>query len=173
MERAGLAYEIECEPLTELIFIDHDMWEKIVLNLISNAFKFTFQGKISVTVKPSGDFAQLQVKDTGTGIPGHEVPHLFERFYRVQGARGRTYEGTGIGLALVQELVKLHRGSVSVQSAAGHGSTFTVLVPKGKNHLPADRIEAVRTMASSAICHIPSFSRRRRYRSERAPGAPC
>src|SRR6202041_1347720 len=95
MQRAGLTYEIESEPLSEPVFVDRDMWEKIVLNLISNAFKFTFQGKIGVRVKSVGVLVQLQVSDTGTGIPERALPHLFERFYRVEGARGRTYEGTG------------------------------------------------------------------------------
>ncbi len=83
----------------------------------------------------------------GAGGPRHRdrhsrrgVPHVFERFHRVEDARGRTHEGTGIGLALVQELVKLHGGSVAVESAPGRGSTFTVSIPTGKAHLPAERI---------------------------------
>ncbi len=82
------------------------------------------------------------MRDTGTGIPAHELPRLFERFHRVEGARGRTQEGTGIGLALVQELVRLHGGSIEVESAVGRGSTFTVSLPVGSAHLPAERIVA-------------------------------
>jgi signal transduction histidine kinase len=156
MQCAGLVYEIACEPLSEPVFVDREMWEKIVLNLISNAFKFTFEGKISVTVKSVADSVQLQVSDTGTGIPDRALPHLFERFYRVEGARRRTYEGTGIGLALVQELVKLHGGTIDVQSGESKGTTFTVSIPEGSGHLPQDRIGAVRTSTSSPI-HTDSY----------------
>ena len=151
MERAGLQFHINCEPLVDPIYVDREMWEKIVLNLLSNALKFTFKGKVSLELKASSTAVQLSVKDTGTGIPEHELPQLFERFHRVEGARGRTYEGTGIGLALVNELTKLHGGSVTVQSKPGVGSTFTVSIPRGKSHLPADRVEAVRPQASTAV----------------------
>ena len=107
------------------------MWEKVVLNLVSNAFKFTLEGEIAVRLRPVGGAAELAVRDTGTGIPAAELPRIFERFHRVEGSRGRTHEGTGIGLALVQELVKLHGGSVRAESTCGRGSTFTVSVPMG------------------------------------------
>ena len=151
MQRAGLEFEVDCQQISEPVFIDRDMWEKIVLNLLSNAFKFTFEGKVTVSIQLVDGWIKLQVSDTGTGIPAHELPHIFERFHRVANAKGRSYEGTGIGLALVQELVKLHGGSVKVQSNEGEGSCFTVLIPKGKNHLPQDRIGGTRSMASSAI----------------------
>jgi signal transduction histidine kinase/DNA-binding response OmpR family regulator len=130
-ERAGLAFDVDCPSLGELIHVDRDMWERIVLNLISNAFKFTFKGGISVSLHRQGDDVALSVRDTGTGIPAHELPRLFDRFHRVEGARGRTHEGTGIGLALVQELAKLHGGSVRVKSVVGEGSIFTVVIPRG------------------------------------------
>jgi K+-sensing histidine kinase KdpD len=127
--------------------------EKIVLNLISNAFKFTFAGEVAVTLRPSGDgsAALLTVRDTGTGIPQQELPRLFERFHRVAGAKGRTFEGSGIGLALVQELVNFHGGTITVQSTPDEGSTFSVSIPLGTAHLPADRILAgqPREMASA------------------------
>lgn len=151
MERAGLQFEVACDPIGEPIYIDRDMWEKIVLNLLSNAFKFTFEGKISVTLRSVDDWVELEIRDTGIGIPEEEIPHLFQRFHRVEGARGRTQEGTGIGLALVHELVKIHQGSIRVTSRQGSGSTFTVSIPKGKGHLPQDRVWAARTPASSAI----------------------
>ncbi len=151
MERAGIRYEINCEPIEEKVFIDRDMWEKIVFNLLSNAFKFTFQGTVSVSVKPVDGSVQLQISDTGVGIPAQELPHLFEWFHRVEGTLGRTYEGTGIGLALVKQLVKLHHGRVSVESTAGVGSTFTVTIPKGRNHSSQVRSGGVRTRASSSI----------------------
>ena len=86
------------------------MWEKIVLNLLSNAFKFTFDGEIAVELRArAARCAELVVRDTGIGIPAEELPRLFERFHRIEGSKGRTFEGSGIGLALVSELVKLHR----------------------------------------------------------------
>jgi PAS domain S-box-containing protein len=124
---------------------------EIVLNLISNAFKFTFEGEIEVSLRPVSDAVRLAVRDSGTGIPKAELPHLFERFNRVKGARGRSYEGSGIGLALVQELAKLHGGTAEVESEVGHGSTFSVTVPLGKAHLPADRIQVPRIRASTSL----------------------
>src|SRR5262249_36596459 len=170
-EKAGLRLVVDCPPLPEPVHVDRDMWEKIVLNLVSNAFKFTFEGEIAVRLRaaPSppplapasgerggGEGAvELTVHDTGTGIPAEELPRIFERFHRVEGSRGRTHEGTGIGLALVQELVKLHGGSVRAESTYGQGSTFVVSVPLGKDHLPADRIAAARTLASTALGASP------------------
>jgi signal transduction histidine kinase len=95
MERAGLNYVVECEPLPEPVYIDRDMWEKVVLNLLSNAFKYTLRGEVGVSVKVSSDrsHAKLKVRDTGTGIPAEELPQLFERFHRIEGQPGRTQEG--------------------------------------------------------------------------------
>jgi PAS domain S-box-containing protein len=151
IERAGMRLAIDCSPLPEPVYVDVEMWEKIVLNLLSNAFKFTFEGEIRVSLRMVGSTAELSVRDTGTGIPAAELPRLFERFHRVKGARGRSYEGSGIGLALVQELIKLHGGSVSVESEINRGSTFTVSIPLGKAHLPADRIKASRATTSTAV----------------------
>ena len=142
IEGGGLALKVDCPPLGEPAFVDRDMWEKIVLNLLSNAFKFTFDGSIDVTLQLRGERIELTVADTGTGIPEHEIPHLFERFHRVHGARARTHEGSGIGLALVDELVRMHRGTVSIQSRVGQGTTFTVSIPSGSAHLPAERVGA-------------------------------
>src|SRR5581483_9158171 len=118
-EKAGLQLVVDCPPLAELVYVDRPMWEKIVLNLLSNAFKFTFEGEIVVSLCRVGGAAELRVRDTGTGIPAEEMPRLFERFHRVENARGRTHEGSGIGLALVQELVKLHGGSITAESEVG------------------------------------------------------
>jgi PAS domain S-box-containing protein len=144
IERAGLYFRLALEPISEPVYVDQEMWEKIVLNLISNAFKFTFAGEIRVALKDLGDAVELSVTDSGTGIPEIEIPRLFERFHRVEGAKGRSFEGSGIGLALVQELVKMHGGSISVRSQPGEGSTFTVSIPTGKAHLAQDRIGASR-----------------------------
>jgi PAS domain S-box-containing protein len=155
VEKAGLHLNVDCPTLPEPIFVDKEMWEKIVLNLLSNAFKFTFEGEITVSLNWCEDHVELKVKDTGTGIAPEEMPHLFERFHRIKGVKSRTYEGTGIGLALVQELVKLHGGSIKAQSTLGVGTTFTVSIPIGHAHLPADRISATRTLTSTSIGAAP------------------
>src|SRR5579872_2637440 len=151
VERAGLRLLVNCSLGNDSAYVDRGRWEKIVFNLLSNAFKFTFNGEIEVSLMKVGDFCELRVRDTGTGIPIEDLPHLFERFYRVQGARGRTWEGSGIGLALVQELAKLHGGTVRVESELDRGSTFIVTIPLGKDHLPAERIGAARTLASTGL----------------------
>ncbi len=146
-ERAGVELVVDCAPLAEPVYADRDMWEKIVLNLLSNAFKFTFAGKIAVRLRQSDGEAELTVRDTGVGIPPHELPRLFERFHRIEGQQSRTYEGSGIGLALVQELLKLHNGTIRAESAAPGGTSFTVTLPFGRSHLPQDRIAAKRERA--------------------------
>ena len=151
IEKAGLNLVVECSPLTSSVYVDREMWEKIVFNLLSNAFKFTFAGEIKLTLRETGENVELEVSDTGTGIPASELPHLFERFHRVKGAHGRSYEGSGIGLALVQELVKLHGGSVRVASVFERGSVFTITIPTGSAHLPSDRIGGTRTLASTGL----------------------
>jgi len=140
MEKAGLEYSVGCDPIGEPVFVDREMWEKVVLNLISNAFKFTLTGAVSVSLSRANDRAVLTVQDTGVGIPAHELPHIFERFHRVEGIGGRSHEGSGIGLALVQELVKLHGGELAVASRVGEGTRFTVSLPLGADHLPVHQI---------------------------------
>lgn len=140
LDDAGLRLVVDCPPLPAPVYVDSAQWEKIVLNLISNAFKFTFAGQIEVRQKWCDDHVELSVSDTGTGIPEHELAHIFERFRRVEGAKGRSFEGTGIGLSLVSELAKLHGGSVSVKSVLGLGSTFVVSIPTGSGHLPPERV---------------------------------
>ena len=151
MEKAGLEFIVDCPPLPQPAYVDCDAWEKIVLNFLSNAFKFTFEGRITITLNAEDDCAVLTVADTGIGIAESELPHIFERFHRVEGAKGRTYEGTGIGLALVQELLKLHGGSVSVRSVPGEGSAFAVTIPLGSAHLPPDRIASAPAPVSTAL----------------------
>lgn len=139
-KKAGLAFNVDCEPLGAPVYVDVEFWEKIVLNLLSNAFKYTFDGHITLRLRREGNDAMLEVEDTGTGIPEKELPHLFERFYQVKGAASRSHEGSGIGLALVHDLVGLHGGTISVESTKGKGSTFTVRIPFGKDHLPKKQI---------------------------------
>lgn len=149
-ERAGIRLAVDCQPVPDPIYVDREMWEKIVLNLLSNAFKFTVDGEIAVRVRDAGDGIELTVSDTGAGIPADELPRMFERFHRVEDARGRSYEGSGIGLALVSELVKLHGGSISVESVLGDGTTFFVRIPKGAAHLPAERVRVSTAVAGAS-----------------------
>jgi len=135
VERAGLNLVIDCQPLPEPVFVDRDMWEKIVLNLLSNALKATFDGEIRVSISTEEQGALLSIHDTGTGIPENELAHLFERFRRIEGARRRSHEGSGIGLALVHELVTLQGGTIEVQSKVGSGTDFKVHLPYGHEHL--------------------------------------
>ncbi|HET7609216.1 MAG TPA: ATP-binding protein, partial [Gammaproteobacteria bacterium] len=151
IERAGLELAVDCQPLGEPVYVDRDMWEKIVLNLLSNALKFTFQGVIHVALRRHGDRAELRVSDTGVGIAEADLPKLFQRFQRVRNARSRTHEGSGIGLALVRELVKLHGGEIDVESRERAGTAFTVRVPLGKAHLPSERVGAARQLASTRV----------------------
>jgi PAS domain S-box-containing protein len=140
MEKAGLTFRVLCEKTESAVYIDREMWEKIVLNLVSNAFKYTLQGTINVSLRQVDEHVELKVKDTGVGIPEKELPRMFERFHRVQNAGGRSNEGTGIGLSLVSELVTFHHGTISVTSHEGKGSEFTVLIPVGKTHLPPAQV---------------------------------
>ncbi|EEF59685.1 ATP-binding protein [Pedosphaera parvula] len=163
IEKAGLKFTVDCPPLAEPIFVDRDMWEKIVLNLISNAFKFTLQGEIEVRLRQVGKNAELTVRDTGAGIPAEQVNRVFERFHRVEGTQGRTHEGTGIGLALVHELVKLHGGRVSVSSELGQGSTFTVSLPFGQDHLPQTQVSSGRQVAFTNLGPSPYVTEAARW----------
>jgi signal transduction histidine kinase len=151
IERAGMRLLVNCQSINDPIFVDREMYEKIVLNLLSNAFKFTLRGEIEVRLEDEDQAIKLYVRDTGSGIAQENLPHIFERFRRVEGQTARTYEGTGIGLALVHELVNLHGGSVSVASVIGQGSEFCVTLPKGKTHLPADQIRIGTEPESSAL----------------------
>jgi PAS domain S-box-containing protein len=139
-DRAGLRLIVDTPAPSQAAYVDRDMWEKIVLNLLSNAFKFTFAGEIAVLLREQNGAARLTVRDTGTGIPADQLNKLFDRFHRVEGARGRSFEGSGIGLALVRELVKLHHGEIGVDSEEGRGSAFHVTIPLGAAHLSAGRI---------------------------------
>lgn len=150
IERAGLTLEVNCEEITAPVYVDREMWEKILFNLLSNALKFTFEGGITVTLSKRQDQVLLSVKDTGIGISEQELPKVFERFHRAQESKGRTYEGSGIGLALVKELVHIHGGDIRVISEPGRGSDFMVSLPLGMAHLSPDHVRAPRTLASTA-----------------------
>ena len=154
-ERGGVALTIDCPKLPEDVFVDRDMWEKIVLNLISNAFKFTFKGEVRVSQHMVGDFVELQVRDTGCGVAPEDLQRLFERFFRGRTPQARTHEGSGIGLSLVQELVRLHGGTIEASSEVGVGTTMTLRIPRGTAHLAAERIGATQALQRARIGALP------------------
>ena len=157
VERAGLRLVIDCPPLPEPVYLDREMWEKIALNLLSNALKSTFEGEIRVSVSKDGERAQVKIADTGTGISESDLPKLFQRFQRLEGARRRSHEGSGIGLALVHELVEMHGGSIDVESRLGAGTTFTVSLPFGRRHLAPECVAELAhpiTLQDSAAAYI-------------------
>ena len=170
-DKAGLRLIVDCPDLGEPVYVDRDMWEKVVLNLISNAFKFTFEGEIAVTVRRVGDMAELRIRDTGVGIPAEAIPKLFERFHRVPNMPSRTHEGSGIGLALVHELVKLHSGSVRAESIVGQGSTFVVSIPFGQSHLAAGQMGGSRSLSSTAVGAKPFVEEALRWLPDSAAGS--
>ncbi len=151
IERAGLRFTVECGDLHEAVYVDREMWEKIVLNLLSNAFKFTLRGEIAVRLARENGHAVLTVADSGVGVPAKELPRLFERFHRVEGGEARTQEGSGIGLALVHELVRLHGASIDVASELNRGTTFRVSVPLGDAHLPPEYLHPPRSHPLAAL----------------------
>jgi len=139
-EAAGLEFNIITDSVVQPVYVDKEMWEKIVLNLLSNAFKYTLKGSINVSLSTNRNMVELRVKDTGVGIPEKDLPNMFQRFHRVENITGRSFEGTGIGLSLVKELVQLHGGKISVRSKQGEGSEFIVAIPTGRDHLPAEHV---------------------------------
>ena len=133
------------------VYLDLEKFDKVLYNLLSNAMKFTAAGgSITVAVQPAGDHCLLQVKDTGIGIRTDQIPQLFERFRQAEGSANRSYEGSGLGLALVKELVELHGGKITVASTYGEGTTFTIWLQVGMAHLPADQIIEVPTEMQSS-----------------------
>jgi signal transduction histidine kinase len=169
-ERAGLRYEVDCPAGQEPVWVDADLWEQVVLNLVSNAYKFTLTGAIAIRLSWGGREVTLTVRDTGTGIPADELPRLFERFHRVRAAAARTYEGTGIGLALTRELVHLHGGRIEVESTEGQGTTMRVSLPLGHAHLPPGQLAAGgRATPSAAPLFVEEAAR---WVPPRAPDGP-
>jgi signal transduction histidine kinase len=166
---AGLGFVVDCPPLPEPVWVDPSLWEKVVLNLVSNAFKFTLAGQITVRQRWTGQGVELTVADTGIGIAPGELPTIFQRFRRIEGARGRSHEGSGIGLSLVEALVKLHGGEVRAESAPGAGSTFTVTLLAGNAHLPAQDLQPVERAAATASA-APAFVREAAHWLPAPPG---
>ncbi|MDP9799423.1 PAS domain S-box-containing protein [Catenuloplanes nepalensis] len=153
-EAAGLELTVDAPALPRPVRVDPEMWEKIVSNLLSNALKFTWTGGVGLTLRALPMHAELVVRDTGVGIPRDQLTHLFKRFHRVPQTRGRTHEGSGIGLALVDELVRRHHGRVRVTSSADAGTTVTVWIPLGGRRVTDPGATAPRTgEVAAAMAH--------------------
>jgi signal transduction histidine kinase/DNA-binding response OmpR family regulator len=166
MDHAGLDYAIDV-PASVPASIDVAMWEKVLLNLLSNAFKFTLRGGVRVQLRESPQGITLSVQDTGSGIPASEAPHVFDRFHRVGGTPARTFEGSGIGLALVRELVHMHGGDIAVESVEGQGSTFTVTMPVR----PIPSVQIAPTLFSPPVeAAAPFLEEARRWIGTPTPG---
>ena len=181
IERAGMRYEVDCPSLSAPVYIDREMWEKVVFNLLSNALKFTFDGTVSVSLREQDGQAALRIADTGVGIAAAELPRLFDRFHRIENAPSRSNEGSGIGLALVRELVGLHGGTITAESTENVGTTFTVRLPFGHGHLPEGNVvagHAGRTPWPDPIARNPFLAEAMRWlpsdqiAEEAAPTAP-
>ena len=154
IEKAGLKLIVKVDTIINPVYVDKQMWEKIIFNLLSNAFKYTLKGEITVELSGEKDFAVLKIRDTGLGIPESELPKMFDRFHRVPNTNGRTHEGTGIGLSLIKELVKMHHGTIGVASTLNEGSVFTVKIPFGKEHLDAHQISKIENDTDEIISNI-------------------
>lgn len=142
-ERKAITFEVEATPNPIEMWYDADALEKILANLLSNAFKFTpDRGTINVSVDELSEkgMARVRIADSGPGIPTGHLPHIFDRFYQVDETNTRAQPGTGIGLSLARELAELHGGTIEVESATGNGAIFTLLLPIGHAHLGPDQI---------------------------------
>ena len=153
-ERAGLALEITCEDLPDSVYLDPDLWERVVLNLVSNAFKVTATGRIDVRISAEDEMLVLSVADTGPGIAAQEQQQIFERFHRVRGMQARSHEGAGIGLALVREIVDLHHGEIELRSVVGEGSEFIVRIPSGREHLTEEHVSDEAPTLSPGVAEL-------------------
>jgi signal transduction histidine kinase len=128
-ERAGLRLSVDCPPLAARAYVDREAWERIISNLVSNALKFTPAGTIDVHLREVDESFELTVEDTGIGIAQQDLDEIFSRFYRGSDPRARTHEGSGIGLALVRELVRLHGGTITAHRRRGGGTRMVLRIP--------------------------------------------
>ncbi|MFI5389628.1 MAG: sensor histidine kinase, partial [Candidatus Eremiobacterales bacterium] len=140
--RAGPAVEVRLTNTPAYVRADENAIRRIIVNLVGNARKFTpADGRVTVSVERLGDRVRLVVADTGIGIPEDDLPHVFERFYRVE-RPGTEIRGTGLGLAIVARLVERMRGAISISSEVGHGTTVSVEVPGAPGTSAADATAA-------------------------------
>ena len=146
-DRKNITLSTQIQPCPS-VYLDLEKFDKVLYNILSNAVKFTpAGGSIQITLNTFEDRCYLEIEDTGIGIRKEQLPHIFERFQQADGSASRTHEGTGLGLALVKELVELHGGDIRVSSTYGNGTMFTVELPIGSDHLPAARVhQTLRTL---------------------------
>jgi CheY-like chemotaxis protein len=142
MDKKHLKFTIECTPQSMMGWIDTDKLDKIIYNLLSNAAKYTKEGEVTLQAWTSHkyDSIYIKVRDTGSGIPKEKIKNLFQRFYDGEYRRHKTI-GTGLGLALTNDLVRLHKGTISCESEVGHGTTFTLKIPITKESFRSDQID--------------------------------
>ncbi|MEY8018256.1 SpoIIE family protein phosphatase [Mycobacterium servetii] len=174
-DRAGLDLVLDCAAATA--DVDPGMWETIVLNLLSNAVKYTLRGSISVGVRAEAGCCVVAVRDTGVGIGADDLDRLFERFYRADTARGRSVEGTGIGLSLVRGLVELHRGSVHIDSKVDRGTTVTIRLPESVDgaavdHSPAKLLDETLDATNPYVAEATQWVQSGPAEEPAAAGAP-
>jgi len=168
-----LLFHAEAESLPA--YFDRDALEKVFYNLLSNAFKFTPEGgevivdcgigiadsempRQAASAIRNPQSAIVRVRDTGIGIPADKLPHVFDRFYQAESASTRKYEGTGIGLSLVKELVELHHGKIEIKSEEGKGTEVVVRLPLGREHLKAEEIVEASDQYSVISDQLPGTS---------------
>jgi signal transduction histidine kinase len=171
IERAGMTLRTHAGVIGDAVYVDMELWERIVLNLVSNAFKYSVEGEIGVGVYSDGSEVRVTVTDTGSGIPADQLEKIFDRFHRVENSGARSLEGTGIGLAMVRELVWLHGGTIAVESEFGRGSTFTVTIPVGSAHLPGDRIVREQGVGLRSIHQLEAFVQEAERWADDSPSA--
>lgn len=175
-EKKGIQLVTRLVPCPQ-VYLDTERFDKVLYNLLSNAMKFTpSDGGITVTLQPAGNHCVLKIIDTGIGIRPDQIPHLFERFRQAEGSANRSHEGSGLGLALVKELVELHGGQISVESTYGVGSTFTVWLQTGTAHLPLQQIIDVQAevqpgRAAVELADVEAESQVGNSSSDRASGS--
>ncbi len=128
-EKRRLTVTVDLGP-RPMVQADSDRLKQVLINLVDNAIKYNREGgSIRVTAQPEGSALRVKVADTGIGIPARDLPHIFERFYRVDKARSRQRGGTGLGLSIVKHIVEAHGGTVTVASELERGSTFSFTLP--------------------------------------------
>jgi signal transduction histidine kinase len=172
-ETRQLGFELHVDPkIAPIITTDAKRLQQVLKNLLSNAFKFTLDGSVSVVLREAGDQVELAVSDTGVGIPRAELRRVFERFHRIEGTRARTFEGSGIGLALVHELVAMHGGRIEVASEPDRGTCFTVTIPFGRAHLPAEHVSAPGPLPDAAAEAEPFVQEALRWVPDGDAGTP-
>jgi two-component system phosphate regulon sensor histidine kinase PhoR len=126
VETKGLSFRLEAPADLPAVTADPSQIDRVIVNLVANAIRYTNQGEIAIRAEPRVQYVAVSVSDTGTGIPPEYLPHIFDKFVQVPGA---ATGGAGLGLAISRFIVEAHGGQISAQSELGHGSTFTFTLP--------------------------------------------